>query len=135
MAVVKALQAIETIQINTTTPIKIKIHTDSRIILESLKNTKTRNNLLEEIRKQTIALDKENWNIEYAWTKAHAGNYGNKLADKLAKKAARNCNICYYRFPKSEIERHERDKSIENWQKQWENSTKGPGNQRIFYKH
>jgi ribonuclease HI len=38
MAIVKALQAIETIKINTTTPRTIKIHTHSRINLESLKN-------------------------------------------------------------------------------------------------
>jgi ribonuclease HI len=47
MAIVKALQAIETIKINTTTPRTIKIHTDSRITLESLKNKKNRNNLIE----------------------------------------------------------------------------------------
>jgi hypothetical protein len=39
MAIVKALQAIETIKINTTTPKIIKIHTGSRITLETLKNT------------------------------------------------------------------------------------------------
>ena len=40
MAIVKALQAIETIKINNTTPRTIKIHTDSRITLESLKTQK-----------------------------------------------------------------------------------------------
>jgi ribonuclease HI len=55
-------------------------------------------------------LEKENWIIEYAWIKAYAGNYGNELADKLAKEAARNSDICYSRFPKSEIERQEREK-------------------------
>ena len=39
MAIVKALQAIETIKINNISR-TIKIHTDSRITLESLKNTK-----------------------------------------------------------------------------------------------
>ena len=64
MAIVKALQAIETIEINNTTPRTIKIRTDSRITLESLRNMKNRNYLIEEIRKKTIALEKENWNIE-----------------------------------------------------------------------
>jgi len=51
MAIVKALQEIETIQINKNILKKILIHTDSRITLDSLKNTKNRNNLIEAIRK------------------------------------------------------------------------------------
>jgi len=42
-----------------------------------------------------ITLEKENWNIEYTWIKAHAGHYGNELADKLAKEATRKSDICY----------------------------------------
>jgi hypothetical protein len=38
-------------------------------------------------------LEKENWNIEYAWTKARAGNCGNELADKLVNEAARNTDM------------------------------------------
>ena len=34
--------------------------------------------------------------------KAHAGHYGNELADKLAKEAARNSDICYNKIPESE---------------------------------
>jgi ribonuclease HI len=63
--------------------------------------------LIEEIRKKTAALGVENWNSEYAWTKVHAGNYGNELADIFAKEAARNSDICYNRIPKSEIVHHE----------------------------
>jgi ribonuclease HI len=94
----------------------IMIHTDSRITMESLKNRKNRNHLIEEIRKKTIALEKEKWDIENTWIKAHAGHYGNELADKLAKKAARNSDICYNKIPKSETEHQEREKSIEKWQ-------------------
>jgi ribonuclease HI len=76
-------------------------HTDSRITLESLKNMKNRKYLIEEIRKKTIALERENWSIEYPWIKAHTGHYGNELADKLAKEATRNNYICYNKIPKS----------------------------------
>jgi hypothetical protein len=62
MAIVKALQAIETIKINKNVPRTIIIHTDSRITLD--KNNKNRNHLIEEIRKKTITLEKENWNKE-----------------------------------------------------------------------
>ena len=40
MAIVKALQEIETIKINNEMPRKILIHTDSRITLDSLENIK-----------------------------------------------------------------------------------------------
>jgi len=112
MATVKALQTIETIKINKNVPRTITIHTDSRITLDSLKNKKNRNHLIEEIRKKTNTLEKENWNIEYTWIKAHTGHYGNELADKLAKEATRNSDICYNKFPKSEIEHQERENSM-----------------------
>ena len=68
--------------------------------MDSLKNKKNRNHLIQEIRKKTLSLENENWNIEYTWIKAHAGHYGNELADKLAKEASRNSDICYKKTPK-----------------------------------
>ena len=62
--------------------------------MHSLKNKKNRNHLIEEIRKKTITLEKDNWNIQYTWLKAHAGHYGKELAYKLAKEATRNSDIC-----------------------------------------
>ena len=37
-----------------------------------------------------------------------------------------NSDICYNKIPKkqTEIEDEEREKNIENWQQQWDNSTK-----------
>jgi predicted secreted Zn-dependent protease len=93
---------------------------------------KTRNHLIEEIRKKTVALEKENWTIVFAWIKAHAGHHGNELADKLAKEAAKNNDICFNRFPKNEIKRQEREKSIEKWQQQWENTTTGSATKEFF---
>jgi hypothetical protein len=75
-------------------------------------------------------LEKENWNT---WIKSHAGLYGNELADKLAKEAARNSDICYNKIPKSEIEHREREKRIEKWQQQQrDNTTKGLTTKEIF---
>ena len=52
MAIFKALNAIQTIKIYNNTPRKIMIHTNSETTLESLKNTKNRKHLIEEIRKK-----------------------------------------------------------------------------------
>ena len=87
MAIVKSLQAIETMNINKNIPRTIIIHTGSKKTVESLKNTKNRKHVIEEIRKKIIALEKENWNIEYTWIKAPAGHYRNELADKTTKEA------------------------------------------------
>jgi len=54
MTIVKALQEIETIQINKNILKTILIHTDSRIILDSLKSMKNRNYLIEAIRKKPL---------------------------------------------------------------------------------
>jgi hypothetical protein len=69
------------------------------ITLESLKNMKSIKHLIKEMRKKTITPERENWNIEHTWIKAHAGHYGKELA----KEATRN-DICYNKIPKSEIE-------------------------------
>jgi ribonuclease HI len=100
---IATVKAIETIKITNNFPITITItiHTDSRIILEPLNNMKNRKHLTEEIKKKTIELERENWNIEYSWIKADAGHYGNDLADKLAKEATGNSDICYNKIPKS----------------------------------
>ena len=42
--------------------------------------------------------------------------------------------ICYNKIPKSEIEHQEREKSIEKWQQQWDNTTKGSINKEFFSK-
>jgi len=54
------------------------------------------------------------------------------LADKLAKEAARNSDMCYSKIPKSEIEHQKREKSIEKWQQQWDHTTKGSATKEFF---
>jgi hypothetical protein len=58
----------------------------------------------------------------------------NALADKLAKEANRECEICYSKFPRSEIEHQEREISIKMWQQLWDNTTKGTATKESFPK-
>jgi ribonuclease HI len=90
LAILKALEAIEMQQVNYNEQRTAVIHTDSKITLDSIRNTINHNHLVEEIRKRTVNLNKQNWKIESEWMKAHIRIYGNKIADRLAEEATQN---------------------------------------------
>ena len=89
LAISKALEAIETIDIEENSPRTQAIITDSRIALDSIKNVNNSSYLIEEIRKRLSKLERSSWTVAFSWVKAHAGILGNELADQLAKAAAR----------------------------------------------
>jgi hypothetical protein len=60
------------------------------------------------------------------------GNYGNELADTLAKDSAGKDTISYNRIPKFEIAQQLGDQSIEEWQIQWDRTTKVPTRREFF---
>jgi len=105
LAIVKALEAIETIDNPENSPRTIDIFTDSRITLDLLQNANNRSYLIKEIRKRLSYLDRANWTIGISWVKAHAGIYGNKMADQLAKAATRNSDLAvsFHRIPTSTL--------------------------------
>ena len=92
LAIAKAVEVRESIDILENSPRTVTMFTDSRITLDSLKNVNNHGYLIEEIRKGVSILERVNWMIEFSWVKAHIGIYGNELADWLAKDAARNSN-------------------------------------------
>jgi hypothetical protein len=102
------------------------------IYFNSISITKLNNHLIEEIRKRAVTLNKNNWKIEFKWVKAHAGIYGNEIADRLAKEATQNHNVTYSRVPKSAIKRDIWKESIRKWQRQWEETTKGAITKEFF---
>jgi hypothetical protein len=64
--------------------------------------------------------------------KAHAGIYGNEIADRLAKEATQNYYVTYSRIPRSAIKKDTRKESIRKSQRQWEETTKGAITKEIF---
>jgi len=81
------------------------VFTDSRITLDSLKNANNHAYLIEEIRKSISRLEGPKWKIEFSWVKAHAGIFGNEIADRLAKEAARSkdAETAFNRIPISTL--------------------------------
>ena len=125
LAIVKALEVIETHQVNHNEHRTAVITTDSKITLGLIRSAKNHNHLAEEIRKTAVTLNKKNREIEFKWVKVHAGIYGNEIVDRLAKEATQNYQVTYSRIPKSAIKKDNRKARIRKWQSQWEETTKG----------
>jgi ribonuclease HI len=100
LAIVKALEVIETQQLKQNEHGTAVIYTDSRITLDAKRSAKNHNHIVEGIRKRAVNLYKKNWTIEFKWVKAHAGIYGNEIADRIAKEATQNYYVNYSRTPK-----------------------------------
>jgi ribonuclease HI len=129
LAIIQALDKLVKLDINDNIP--TTVHTDSRVALQSLKNTKNHNYLIEEIRMIAFALEKQSWRIIFTRMKAHVGIYGNELAYKLAKEAATKNDITFNIIAKNEIAQV-RDQSIAKWQIQCDKTTKGSATKQFF---
>lgn len=130
LAILRALEKIEEIQDIQRMAV---IHTDSRITLDSLKNSKNHNYLIEEIRQKIKTLQFKDWTIDFGWVRAHAGTYGNEVADRLAKQAARvRETVSYSKIPKCAVMNRLRRASGEKWEAEWQQTTKGTQTRQYF---
>jgi ribonuclease HI len=105
LAIVKALEAIESLHEKSIYPCTATIFTDSSVTLDSFHNVNNHAYLVEGIRKRVANLERIEWKITFSWIKAHVRIYGNELADKLAKEAARSngTSLAFNRGPKSTL--------------------------------
>ena len=105
LAILKALELTNHIDIADNAPRTLRIYTDSKITIDSLKDASNHNYLIEEIRKHLAILRRTNWPIEFSCIKSHAGNPGNELTDRLAKDAGSNINtpVVFDRIPKTTL--------------------------------
>jgi len=135
LATTKALEALEKIDIPQNTPRTATIFTDSRITVDSIRNTRNHNHLVEEIRKKMISLERTDWNIEISWVKAHVGILGNELADRLTKAAAWGsaAKIVFNRLPmNTPISKIEEETKLQ-WRKEWKDCTKADITKEFFF--
>jgi len=134
LAILKVLETIESMNSLSINPRTATIFTDSRVSLDSLHNANNHAHLAEEIRKKVTSMVRAKWKIKFSWVKAHAGIYGNEMADRLAKEAARSdgTNYGYSRIPISAIYREAAEEAIQKWQEQWTKTSKAEATKQYF---
>ena len=120
----RALEYTENLQ---TEDNRTTIYTDSRMTSDSPKNSNSHIFLTEEIRRKLTEMGKAIWKIQFRWVKAHAVIQGNELLDTLAKDSATNLGIkeSYKKVPKSVVISELGEISVEKWQREWNQTTKG----------
>ena len=133
MAITKAVEAIEKIDIAQDTTRTAIIFTDSRISVDSIRHTKNLGNFIHEIRKKMNTLERADWNIELSRVKAHVGIVGNELGDRLARAVAsdNDAKIVFNRLPLSTLISNIEEETQLKWQNEWEDCEK-PGITKEF---
>ena len=88
LAIVKALEKLLAFKHVQGLQRSAAVHTDCKITLDAIANTRKHQHLVEQIREGVGSLEKHNWSINFTWVKAHNDSLGNERADQLAKNAA-----------------------------------------------
>jgi ribonuclease HI len=134
VAIHKALEAIDLLDREGSSPLTAIIYTDSRISIDSLKNPENHSYLVEKIRRKVDSLVRKEWRIKFSWVKAHTGTCGNEIADGLAKEAARSGGTEYEfaRIPKSTIYQEAREAAREKWKREWTTSQKAAATRQYY---
>jgi ribonuclease HI len=85
LAIAKALGKVRNLHQLQRNQRTLAIHTHIGITLETIAKPRNHHNFVKLIREEIRNLEKDSWIVHFTWVKAHDNNYGNELADQLAK--------------------------------------------------
>jgi ribonuclease HI len=102
--------------------LNITIFTDSQASINCLINNKPKIQIACQILEAAFQSKKL---IKISWIKGHSGDYGNDIADNLAKSAINDTNIKQTKPSLRRLKIHLEKQSMHYWKDRWVNSEKG----------
>ena len=122
IAIVKALDLKNYLEIAHNRTGKREVYTDSRFTIDSLKNTSNYIYYIEEIKNRLIDLRSAKQTIEYSWIKGHASKISSEQAYRLAKDVAsgKDIPVVFDRIPNTILHSELKEEFTLKCQKEWE---------------
>lgn len=111
----------------------LSIVSDSYSSLMALEDRSSNILLCKSIQRELADVCSKDVCVKFFWTKAHADQPGNELADKLAKEACEShLSFAYDQCPLSYVKRFLYEETIRKWNEQWRSSSKGRTTAEFF---
>ena len=95
------------------------IFCDSKSVLESIQNQKSKNTLIVSVLDKIQNLLLTGKSIKFCWIPSHVGIYGNEQADQAAKGALQNSEIVTRRLPYTDLIPDVKKFIKDKWQERW----------------